>query len=245
MAEFEEVTQEDRDAIARGEWPLGKPEQMVASVHGFNPNPDQRRPDGHIRISNWFTDEDSKRVKGENHEAWLKRMERKFTSEAEAIYSVLANNLPGGTLHALLIEMLKGKLCLYTVLDQPDTTIKDIAEKARDFVWEPEQWEAYTDSKESNSVAWPPEWLLLCQAVEKRYGPPPADSTAQDVTSERDNAEPVSPLRRKSDFQETLYNTLREFQEGKLPGDSTGVGALSQELTAVYDAINSAVEKLA
>lgn len=47
----------------------------------------------------------------------------------------------------------------------------EIAEAARDFIWEPENWEAYQDSKESNSVAWPPEFLLLAQAVEREFGP--------------------------------------------------------------------------
>lgn len=50
-----------------------------------------------------------------------------------------------------------------------------VAEAARAFVWEPENWEAYQDSKESNSVAWPPEFLLLAEAVEKAYGAPPAE----------------------------------------------------------------------
>lgn len=45
-----------------------------------------------------------------------------------------------------------------------------IAEAARDFIWEPENWEAYQESKESNSAAWPPEFLLLAQAVEKQFG---------------------------------------------------------------------------
>lgn len=49
--------------------------------------------------------------------------------------------------------------------------INKVAEAARDFIWEPENWEAYQDSKESNSAAWPPEFLLLAQAVEETYGP--------------------------------------------------------------------------
>jgi hypothetical protein len=50
-----------------------------------------------------------------------------------------------------------------------------IAEAARAFVHEPENWEAYQDSKDSNSVAWPPEFLLLAQAVEEKYGPMPVE----------------------------------------------------------------------
>ena len=53
--------------------------------------------------------------------------------------------------------------------------INKIAEAARDFIWEPENWEAYQDSKGSNSAAWPPEFLLLAQAVEEKYGPMPID----------------------------------------------------------------------
>ena len=49
------------------------------------------------------------------------------------------------------------------------------AEAARDFVWEPENWEAYQDSKDSNSAAWPPEFLLMAQVVEEVYGPMPVD----------------------------------------------------------------------
>lgn len=149
-----------------------QPSEYVALVHGYNPHPDQREPAGSIQIAGWFHDDTTKRLAGETGPEWEKRQAAKFNDEAAAIYKVLANNLPGGTLHALLIEMLKGKTCLYTVLDEPDTTIKDIALAARDAVWEPENWENYVDSKESNSVAWPPEWLLLCQAVEKRYGAP-------------------------------------------------------------------------
>jgi hypothetical protein len=55
-------------------------------------------------------------------------------------------------------------------------TLQEIAEAARAFVWEPENWEAYQDSKDSDSVAWPPEFLLLAQAVEKQCGPMPHDA---------------------------------------------------------------------
>lgn len=51
-------------------------------------------------------------------------------------------------------------------------------------------------------------------------------------------------LRRKTEFQESLYRSLREFQEGKIKGNSTAVGHLSQELTGLYDRINAAAEKL-
>lgn len=67
-------------------------------------------------------------------------------------------------------------------INTDDLTSK-VAEAARDFIWEPENWEAYQDSKESNSVAWPPEFLLLAQAVEEKYGPMPIDD--DDPTAEK------------------------------------------------------------
>ena len=54
-----------------------------------------------------------------------------------------------------------------------------VSEAARDFIWEPENWEAYQDSKESNSAAWPPEFLLLAQAVEREFGPMPVGDDIQ------------------------------------------------------------------
>ena len=54
-------------------------------------------------------------------------------------------------------------------------SLQSIAEAARDLIWEPENWEAYQDSKTSDSVAWPPEFLLLAQAVEKKFGPMPIE----------------------------------------------------------------------
>lgn len=53
--------------------------------------------------------------------------------------------------------------------------LEAVAEAAKALIWEPENWEAYTDSKDSISVAWPPEFLLLAQAVEALYGPMPMD----------------------------------------------------------------------
>lgn len=156
------------------------PGPQEAHVHGYKPIGDvgpqrQRDPNGLITITGWFKDSESRFRDGEQMREWEARNTGKFEREAGEIYRVLSNNLPGGTLHQLLIKFLQGQVNLYVVQDIPDTTIKDIAELARAFVWEPEQWEAFVDSKDSNSVAWPPEWLLLCQAVEKRYGPPPTE----------------------------------------------------------------------
>lgn len=53
--------------------------------------------------------------------------------------------------------------------------LQKITAAARALVWESENWEAYQDSKESNSAAWQPEFLLLAQAVEEKYGPMPVD----------------------------------------------------------------------
>lgn len=154
------------------------PENKVI-VHGYQPHPDQREPDGAITITGHFEDDRRDGPKpGEYVPDWQTRLAERFSGDAQAILDILANNLPGGTMHQLLIKMLQREVCLHVVQDVPDTTIKDIAELARAFVWEPEQWETYSDSKSSNSVAWPPEWLLLCEAVERRYGPPPASGDA-------------------------------------------------------------------
>lgn len=50
-----------------------------------------------------------------------------------------------------------------------------IAQLARDFIWDPENWEAFQESKDSNSVAWPPEFLLLAQAIERCFGARPVE----------------------------------------------------------------------
>jgi len=63
------------------------------------------------------------------------------------------------------------------------TELTAVAEAARAFVWEPENWEAWQDSKGSNSVAWPPEFLLLAEAVEKAYGAPPVEAEEPGVTT--------------------------------------------------------------
>jgi hypothetical protein len=54
-----------------------------------------------------------------------------------------------------------------------------LSEAARDFILEPENWEAYQDSKDSNSVAWPPEFLMLARAVEREFGPMPVEDEVQ------------------------------------------------------------------
>lgn len=150
----------------------------VANVHGYEPSGDpdnphrQPDPNGLITITGWFTDEDRKHLDGETYPQWERRQAEKFILDAQAIYEVLSKNLPGGTLHQLLIQMLQGKLNLYVVRDVPDTTIKDIAELAREFAWKTPNWGAYIAAKGSPDLE---PWFLLCQAVEKRYGPPPVE----------------------------------------------------------------------
>ena len=74
------------------------------------------------------------------------------------------------------VETEKGRI-LASVLTE-NANFQKVAEAARDFIWEPENWEAYQDSKESNSAAWPPEFLLLAQAVEEAFGPMPVEDDA-------------------------------------------------------------------
>lgn len=148
-------------------------ELPVVRVHGYKANAGQRKPGATIVIDSEIPDDLP--GPGEYRKDWQDRLAEKFGGDAQIVFDALSKNLPGGTLDQLLILMLKRKLSLYVVLDEPDTTIKDIAMAARNFVWDSEQWEQYQDSKTSNSVAWVPEWLLLCQAVEKRFGAPPVD----------------------------------------------------------------------
>lgn len=72
-----------------------------------------------------------------------------------------------------LLKNFKGHLerQIAALEGQPAT----LSEAARDFIWEPENWEAYQDSKRSSSVAWPPEFLLLAQAVEREFGAMPVE----------------------------------------------------------------------
>lgn len=65
----------------------------------------------------------------------------------------------------------------YVRIDKHDE-ISRVAEAARAFIWEPENWEAYQDSKSSNSAAWPPEFLMLAQLVEVTYGQMPVEDNA-------------------------------------------------------------------
>lgn len=53
---------------------------------------------------------------------------------------------------------------------------QEVAEAARDFIWEGEAWESYQDSLKSNSLSWPPEFLLLAEAVARKFGQPTVSS---------------------------------------------------------------------
>lgn len=150
---------------------VGHDPKRSALAYGYEPHPDQREPFGVIYIAEWRKDRQQPKLQdyASEHD-WREALGSQFRDDAEAIFRVLSSNLPGGTMYELFVAFLRHNTNLHVVLDEPAVTISELA---RDFVWEPEQWEAYTDSKTSNSVAWPPEWLLLCQAVEKRYGTPP------------------------------------------------------------------------
>jgi hypothetical protein len=97
----------------------------------------------------------------------INRFENAVHSEAEGEYRELS--YAGMQRRADAVKEVRRQL------ESTIEGLQKIAEAGRDFVWEPENWEAYQDSKGSTSIAWPPEFLLLAQAVEKVYGPMPVD----------------------------------------------------------------------
>jgi hypothetical protein len=95
-----------------------------AHVRGYKPmgDPEHRQPDpnGLITITGWFEDGPGMGVQpDESMRQWERRSQEKFTLDAQAIYEVLSKNLPGGTLHQLMIAMLQGHRNLYVVADLP------------------------------------------------------------------------------------------------------------------------------
>jgi hypothetical protein len=84
-------------------------------VHGYKPMGDQRVPDGLIRIEGHFADDEKPINGGGGFKAWQKQARQKFNTDAQAVMHVLTNNLPGGTLHELLVLMLQHKTNLYVV----------------------------------------------------------------------------------------------------------------------------------
>lgn len=83
-------------------------------VHGYQPVGDQRAADGAIVIEGHFPDEPAP-TGGEPFKEWERRAAAKFELDAQAVYGVLAHNLPGGTMHQLLILMLKRQVNLLVV----------------------------------------------------------------------------------------------------------------------------------
>ena len=90
-------------------------EKYDVIVHGYKPMGEQRQPDGSIRIEGHFPDENPRLDNSDDLKAWQKQARQKFVTDAEAIFHVLSNNLPGGTLHELLILILQHKVNLYEV----------------------------------------------------------------------------------------------------------------------------------
>lgn len=84
-------------------------------VHGYKAVADQRAAEGSIVIEGFFPDEKPPVSSGSDFKTWQKAARQKFVADAEAIFGVLSNNLPGGTLHELLILMLQHKVNLYEV----------------------------------------------------------------------------------------------------------------------------------
>lgn len=153
MAEYEEVTQAERDAIARGENPFAEPIKM-ARVKGYQPMRDQREPDGIIVINGWPKDADTP-LHGEYAQGWKARLREVFGRDAKAIMDVLFNNLPGGTMHQLLIEMLQHKTSLLVVCDQPEI-IPDRLNIEK------------LDAQRAQFAAPADAWVRLCRAVASR-----------------------------------------------------------------------------
>lgn len=89
-------------------------EQNHVIVHGYKPMGDQRVPDGSIRIEGYFADSPGPESGGD-FKAWQQLERQKFVTDAQAVMHVLTNNLPGGTLHELLVLMLQHKTNLYVV----------------------------------------------------------------------------------------------------------------------------------
>jgi len=85
-------------------------------VHGYQPVGDQRVAQGSIVIEGHFPDSSVAAVRdAETYKQWERHEREKFITDAQAIFGVLSNNLPGGTLHKLLILMLQHKVNLYVV----------------------------------------------------------------------------------------------------------------------------------
>ena len=76
---------------------------------------DQRAPDGSIRIEGHFPDNERPINGSVDLKERQKEARQKFVTDAQAIMHVLTNNLPGGTLHELLILMLQHKVNLFEV----------------------------------------------------------------------------------------------------------------------------------
>jgi len=86
--------------------------------------------------------------------------------------------------------------------------VSELAELARAFVHEPENWEGFERSKNSNSVAWPPEWLLLCEAVEDLFGPP--------VFEDDEGEDPLKTALDMSDPGEEAWTGKRAIPEEEI-----------------------------
>lgn len=87
-------------------------------VHGYQPVRGQRIADGSIVIEGHFPEDRTDFREGEggtDFKQWRRDAREKFILDAQAIYNVLSNNLPGGTMHELLIIMLQNKVNLLVV----------------------------------------------------------------------------------------------------------------------------------
>jgi hypothetical protein len=71
-----------------------------------------------------------------------------------------------------MIWSVEQKLAELQAMKRKREALARIAELARDFIHEGENWEAFMDSKGPNSASWPPEFILLAEAVEAHFGAP-------------------------------------------------------------------------
>jgi hypothetical protein len=98
------------------------PETTVVRVPGYQAFPDQRKPSAVIYIDGEIPCDDPRVNSASINSSsglkdWKTLSAEKFGGDARQIFDALANNLPGGTMHQLLILMLQRELNLHIVKD--------------------------------------------------------------------------------------------------------------------------------
>jgi|ERR1051326_1136726 hypothetical protein len=80
-----------------------------------------------------------------------------------------------------------------------------VADAARDFIWEQDTWECYVDSQHSTSADWPPEFVLLGDAVTEHYG-----DKSDDATSYKDLQEAYAALLASKSVDESAKRPISD-----------------------------------